>query len=137
MYFILYVMGKVHGTITWNFSITLQLAPQFWKKGFVCIMGIDNIENLHSWAKNIHQNQKDTVLYIFTLYMFCVYSKTCVNRPPLGPRFTAGIDRGPVYSVSTLWLPYKWFFHGGKISRFSSKLVDFISDILNFCDPEF
>jgi hypothetical protein len=24
------------------------------------------------------------------------YSKTCVNRPPLGPRFTAGIDSGPV-----------------------------------------
>ena len=53
------------------------------------------------------------------------YSKTCVNRPPLGLRFSAGIDSGPVYSVSTLWLPYKWFFHGSQISRFSSKLVDF------------
>ena len=30
------------------------------------------------------------------------YSKTCVNRPPLGTRFTAGIDSWPVYSVSTL-----------------------------------
>ena len=30
------------------------------------------------------------------------YSKTCVNRSPLGPRFTAGIDSGLVYSVSTL-----------------------------------
>jgi hypothetical protein len=24
------------------------------------LMRIDNIENLHSWAENIHQNQKDT-----------------------------------------------------------------------------
>jgi hypothetical protein len=31
-----------------------------------------------------------------------IYSKTCVKRPPLGPCFTAGIDSGPVYSVSTL-----------------------------------
>ena len=39
-------------------------------------MGIDNIENLHSWAENIHQNQKDTssihtyivhVLYLYQL----------------------------------------------------------------------
>ena len=65
------------------------------------------------------------------------YSKTCVNRQPLGPNFTAVIDSGLVYSVSILWLLYKWFFHGSQISRFSSKLVDFFSGILNFCDPEF
>jgi len=29
-------------------------------KSFVRIMGIDNIENLHYWAENIHENQKDT-----------------------------------------------------------------------------
>jgi hypothetical protein len=34
-------------------------------------------------------------------YEWC-YNKTCVNRPPMGPRFTASIDSGPVYSVSTL-----------------------------------
>jgi hypothetical protein len=50
----------------------------------------------------------------------------------LGPRFTAGIDGGPVYSVSTLWLPYKWFFHGSQISRFCSKLVDFFYRYLIF-----
>jgi len=36
-------MGKGHGAITWNFSITLQLAPQFWKKSLttlkICIPG--------------------------------------------------------------------------------------------------
>ena len=68
-------------------------------------------------------------LEYFVIY---IYSKTCVNRAPLGPRFTAGIDSGPVYSVSTLWLPYKWFFHGSQISRFSSKLVDFFYRYLIF-----
>jgi hypothetical protein len=26
------------------------------------------------------------------------YSKTCINRPPLGPKNMAGIDSWPVYS---------------------------------------
>jgi len=39
-----------------------------------------------------------------------MYSETCVNRPPLGPCFTAGIDSGPVYTVSIIWLLYKCFF---------------------------
>jgi hypothetical protein len=40
--------------------------------------------------------------YTNVLLYYNIYSKTCVNRPPLGSRFTAGIDSGPVYSVSTL-----------------------------------
>jgi hypothetical protein len=31
-----------------------------------------------------------------------IYSETCVNWPPLGPCFTAGIDSGPVYTVSII-----------------------------------
>ena len=31
---------------------------------------------------------------ILTIY----YSKTCINRPPLGPKNMAGIDSWPAYS---------------------------------------
>ena len=56
--------------------ITTTCTSVLKKKSFVCIMGIDNIENLHSWAENTHQNQKDTrsihtyivhVLYLYQL----------------------------------------------------------------------
>jgi nicotinic acid mononucleotide adenylyltransferase len=45
--------------------ITTTCTSVLKKESFVCIMGIDNIENLHSWAENIHQNQKDTVNMAF------------------------------------------------------------------------
>jgi hypothetical protein len=61
----------------------------------------------------VFEDREVEILYILTKQLsgkmmstnhikYCMYSKTCVNRPPLGPRFTAGIDSGPVYSVSTL-----------------------------------
>ena len=54
---------------------------------------------------------KNIDLMLFKLNkIFDVYSETCINRPPLWPCFTAGIDSGPVYTVSIIWLPYKWFF---------------------------
>ena len=66
-------MRQSHGTFRLHYN-DLHLSSE--KKSFVCIMGIDNIENLHSWAENIHQNQKDTrsihtyiihVLYLYQL----------------------------------------------------------------------
>ena len=38
----------------------------------------------------------------YLYYNLFMYSETCVNRPPLRPRFTAGIDSGPVYTVSII-----------------------------------
>ena len=32
------------------------------------------------------------------LYFIIKYSKTCINRPPLGPKNMAGMDSWPVYS---------------------------------------
>ena len=49
-------MGQSHGTFRLQYNLHLSSE----NNSFVCIMGIDNIENLHSWAENIHQNQNDT-----------------------------------------------------------------------------
>ena len=78
---------------------------------------------------------------IFQLYSgsFFVnnYSDTCVNQLPLGPCFTAGIDSGPVYTVSIIWLPYKWVFSREPNFAISFQIGGFFLAVLNFWDPEF
>ena len=51
------------------------------------LVGIDNIENLHSWAENIHQNQKDTrsihtyIVHVLYLHLYINCNKIiCISQ---------------------------------------------------------
>ena len=52
---------------------------------------------MNIYEKEIYSNLILTIEH-FTFYKKKKYSKTCINRPPLGPKNMAGMDSWPVYS---------------------------------------